>query len=45
MSWVRTGSKRRFGEKFCLERIMFSWRMADLLIKEARYSGEMTNIL
>ena len=36
--WVRTYSNKRFGEIYFL----FLWNVATMLIKEARYSEEMT---
>ena len=44
MSWVRTFSKSSFGEIFCLDRIIFLWMMASLLIKEEISYEEMTCI-
>ena len=32
----KTCLNRRFGEKSCLERTMFLWRISDLLIKYVR---------
>ena len=42
MSWVITCSNKRFGNTYCLFREILLWRMDTLLIKEARYSEEMT---
>ena len=42
MSWIRTCSKKGFGEKSCLGRIMFLRNIDDLMIKEARSFEEMT---
>ena len=44
MSWVIACSKKRFGETFCLGRMMLLWSMAALLIKYAS-SSEVINII
>ena len=41
-SWFRTCSKRRFGEKYCIDRIMFLCRMSSLEIKKASSYEDMT---